>query len=420
MLFLFALYTILPDYFRLINIPSQLFCSLLIILLYFFLPSKSINKTGLKMAFIYFIPYAIVLASHGEAISLIRVFIERVVLFIILASILENKETYSHFVDTLLNLSIVEGVLGIIHFMFDFNFFSLFSNTLDENFIDSNYGAGTQYRLGFPRIEGSFSHAITYGIYVSLIACLCLWRYNNSKKTKYILIYWLMALNLLLTISRMPIIVFVSSQILYLFLLSPAKAFAISLKIFLFSIVILFITYIAFPVIWETLFSMISMVLAVFSDTGLSGISSFNQDSAFSYRAEMLRVVPKLVKDHMLLGIGASQMADFKFLINGSIQRSIDNQYLYFFVLYGIIGIISVILRVFIVLFFDKKKFQTEPLLNRFSTYRNLMIYIYALNLFSVAEMEEYKFVTVLLALAIADINIRKKELQCKSTFVTK
>lgn len=397
----------MPTYFKIAGLNSQFFVALIIIILYILLQKeKRLSHTTLRYCAVFFTPYLVSLAVHAEWYLAVRQFLEIIVLLVIVVDTIRTEEDIRKVIHNIVVLSAVESFFAVIHFAFDYNVFSLLSNTSDVNFTKSDFGAGTQYRFGMPRVEGSFSHAITFGVYLSICSLLCIYLYQRTKKKGYIGVYVVNVVALFMTLSRMPIIVFIVSQIIYLFVLDFRRTLKI-LGVLFFTIVIAAIVInLFFPGLADKISTMSGLFTSVFSSDSLSGIASFNQDSAFSYRAEMVRAILPSVGDHFLFGIGSIDMADFSFLINGSIQRSIDNQYLYFLVLYGICGCAFSILWVCQLLLFRRKKKEGNRCLKlcNYSLYRNLIIFVYLINLFSVAMMEEYKLIVMFVSLSLCEV----------------
>lgn len=410
---LFAIYTILPTYFRIGGINSQTLLAGIILLVYLLSVRKiRINRISLRYCLLFFIPYAIALILHMEWFALVRHFFELVILLIIISDYIRSNEDVLTVIKYIVNLSLFECVTAFIHFAIDFNVFSLLSNTTDINYTRSDYGAGTQYRFGLPRVEGSFSHAITFGIYLSVCAILCLFIYQKSKKKKYLVFYVMHFIAIFMTLSRMPILVFLFSQLIILMIMNVRKTIKVIFSIAVFLGISLLIVYLAFPEFSQRISTVTNLLVSVFDSENISGISTFNQNSAFSYRTEMFRNILPTLGENFLIGVGSNGMSDYSFLMNGTIQRSIDNQYLYFFVVYGVLGFLFTIFWFGQLLMFRIKKgsVSNKHDLTNFVLYRNLIVLIYGLNLFSVAMMEEYKIITVFIAISLSDVILNRKK----------
>ena len=412
MFFLIGLYTVLPDYFKIIGQNSALMCAFLIIGIYFLFSIRDklvLDKKVLCFCLIYVIFAGMMHSLHGEWTQTIRVILENSVLLLIINRMLRTKEDYQKLIKTIIGFAIFEALLGFVHFFTDFNVFSLLQS---ENLPPFSLDSATQYRNGMVRVEGSFGHAITYSIYISICACLCLYIYNAERRRKYLGYYFICVLSVFTSISRMPIIVFLASQMIYLIALDYKKALRVVKKVLLVAVPVTFLVAILMPEVFKIVLRIVFLVADVFSSTGLSGLTTYEVNSAFSYRIELLRVLPDLIKEKPIFGIGGAnyRSSTFYFLINGSRQTSIDNEYLHHLLLYGIWGLMGLIWWVFGSMIFDKSPSKKEVKETTLKFYKGLIIFIYSINLLSVAMMFEYKLIIVLIAIFFADIRIRKQE----------
>lgn len=418
--FLLGLYTILPDYFKIAGQNSALICAAIIIGIYFLLSFRSISRIDKRIAgfcSVYFFLAGLIHIIHGEWSQAIRVVLEYCILFIIVYSLIKSKDDYKKMIDIIIGFALIEAITTYIHFFTDFNIFSLIqSSNLSAFSLDS----ATQYRNGMIRVEGSFGHAITYAIYISICACLCLYMYNEYKKRKYLIFYFMCVLSLVMSISRMPILVFLGSQFIYLMALDYKKTFRIIGKTLLILVPSIVILSVALPDVFKMLTGIVGLVSDVFSATGLSGLSTFETESAFTYRAEMIRVLPELIKQSPLFGIGGAsyRSSSFYFLIGGTRQTSIDNEYLHHLLLYGFWGLAGMLWWVFGPI--HQSKMSIRRCMNEKSLplFKIMIIFVYAMNLFSVAMMFEYKLIIVIYAIFLADIELRGRgEVENEKTY---
>lgn len=410
MFFLFGLYTILPSYFTIFGYSSSFVFAIFLILVFIFYSIIS-KLTIYKEAFFY----SIILCILMEITFLInkqwnvalKTIIEYLCLFLIASSMIKTKDDIILLFKKIVFFAIIECIFSYIHFFADFNIFSLLQNeSLSEYALDSS----TQYRMNMVRVEGSFGHAITFGIYISICACICMFIYQNDRSKKRYLVYYFMCfVSLIMTLSRMPIIVFIFSQIIYLFSLNFTKIIKILLSILAISVLIYSVGVLFFNSFIESVFSIFELVLDVFSDEGLSGLTSYNTDSAFSYRAEMLSVLPNIIRQNPFFGIGDSyNSSSFYFIINGWKQTSIDNQYFLITVTNGYIGLIGFLWEIFGVFLFFRLNKEKCPKYMSIGFLKFVIVFIYAINLFSVAQMFEYKLMILLYSVFFADIHLRR------------
>ena len=410
--FLLGLYTVLPDYFKIVGQNSALICGVLIIGIYLFRSFTGIvklDKTVSNFCIIYLIVAGSMHIIHKEWTQAIRVLLENCIILLIVYRLIRTKEDYQRLIKSVVRFAVFEALTTFVHFFGDFNVFSLIQSA---NLPAYSLESTTQYRNGMVRVEGSFGHAITFAIYISICACLCLYIYNTEKKKKYLVYYFICVASLLMSISRMPILVFLASQFIYLMSINYKKTLNIIFKILMIAVPLIIIMTLIMPKMFSMLMQIVNLVIDVFSVTGLSGLTSYEYDSAFTYRAEMIRVLPELIKEKPLFGIGGEsyRSPSFYFLINGTKQTSIDNEYFHHLLLYGFWGLAGLLWWIFGSVFWDKSPKDKAPKEKTLRLYKILIIFVYAVNLFSVAMMFEYKLIIVLFAIFLADIRIRKSE----------
>lgn len=408
---LIAIYIVLPDYFKIATQNSALVLAFILVGLYLMINMKIKIP---NVAFKYCVGYLILLGGahlvHLELTQTLRVIIEYFLLVTIIVDLIKTKEDFYKLIKCILIVALFEAVMSYIHFFIDFNVFSLLqSGNIPAYSLDST----TQYRINLPRVEGSFGHAITYGIYISICACLSLFMYNNLKEKQYLFFYFSFVFSLILTISRMPIIVFIISQIIYLCSMNLKKTITTVVKVILAGVVTFLLVALINPSLFSNLLNVFGLVGDVFSATGISGLTSYEYDSAFTYRAEMIKVLPQMIANNPLFGIGGNgyMNEDFYFLINNNRQTSIDNEYFHQLLLYGLIGLTGLIWWVFGPLKIGQEIKENDLRIKSFTLYKLLIIFIYGVNIFSVAIMFDYKIFIVFVALCIADAKLRKIEM---------
>ena len=144
------------------------------------------------------------------------------------------------------------------------------------------------------------------------------------------------------------------------------------------------------------------MFVQLLSPENFGGISKYNENenSAFAYRFEMMRILPQIIKGDILFGIGTTSGLVFR--IGSHYQTSIDNQYLYSVVVNGLFGLLSTLYWIVAPIFANRKKNDS------FAFWSRMAMIAYAINLFSVAEMNEKRIVLVLIALIYANKNLEK------------
>lgn len=405
---LLGIYIIIPDYFTILGINSSYVLAGIIVLLYAMTHRRIyVDKRILIYAILVFFPLLISYLFHANWTGIVINFVERVVLVYILYSLIDGEEDMLGIINIVLVMAILECIIAILHFLLDFNLFSLLSNTTDSAVI----GANTQYRNGLPRVEGSFGHSITFAVYLSICACLALYMHNKQMGKRYLVCYWMMVVSLVLAGSRIPIMIFGIVQLGYLLALGWERA----LKIISVLAVVIMIgsisVYIFVPQLFDSIATILKMIPELFSIENLKGIFIYNDQSPFSYRFEMMRVIPAQMKGDWLMGLG-KEVSTFVFRIGEHNQKSIDNHYLYSYVVSGVFGVLGALAWIFGIELLDKRQLPKKK--KSFKYFRRMIVLVYGLNLFSVAEMSEHRLWVVFMAVSLAELfkmnnNYRKR-----------
>lgn len=113
--------------------------------------------------------------------------------------------------------------MGIVESVTKINLFQLFSNANGLTFFH-------EVRYGFLRIMGTFGQPISYGLYQVFIISLIIYRLKNytqySQKHTFLKVAYLLSIiNILLTVSRIPIIACILLHILLLYKKSKKEVY---------------------------------------------------------------------------------------------------------------------------------------------------------------------------------------------------
>lgn len=355
-----ALYTTLPHYFQIAGIEGS---NILVVLFGIYwlvkkwksMKRKRANKDDRWLYFLFsmfIIIRLIVYVSHGEFSRAVVFFFSFVVLGKIIISYIDSEKKFYQIIDTLIYISLVVTIIGIIEAITRFNLFSLLNNTG----IPLNYN---KPRFGVTRILGFTQQTINYCLYCSIVACLVSYRLGNklSLKQKRIfrITFVLLCINIALTLSRSIIICFVFSQLLMLY----KGGFKKLLK-YMFLLMIVFL-------LGSTLLSIIAntqnlavqflyMLLAVFDDSyalKLANNWGSEDKSGVGHRITLYYWVWESVKNKLLFGFGERSGFEYRFnATNGiyqwsQLKTSIEVNHLWLLYHYGIIDTcIEIILNI--------------------------------------------------------------------------
>lgn len=388
-----ALYPIMPDYFRIFGFPSGSFLACLFVFLSFLVNKKllTVRKEPFVLCFISSVLICSPYIYNREYSTAVRLFIEYFFVILILCEQFINEKEIINAFEIIVSVSLITCFFAFFEFLTKTSLFTfLYSG------VQTDLSPALQTRGSFVRSEITFGHAITYAIYLGFCTLLNSYVIAKTKKRKYIIIYIVQLFALLTTISRAPIITFVISQAIILYMFGFKKFINIVIKILVIFSLMLFVVSIILPNFYDSTQNIINIVLGVFSKESALKAGDFENADAFKYRIELLKVLPSFINDSWLVGHGASLSFNFRML--GHTYRSIDNAYLLILLRYGMIGLIGYFLLPFVLVVKCMKNFNKSQVAMVFF----VVIIFYLLNLFSVAQMAEYKIWIIILSLGIS------------------
>ncbi len=348
--FLVIEFSILPEYFNIAGFAAYNVITALILVLWVLLSNGKIAlfryKPGLSFIFTaWVIIRCIVYIYHGDYSRAIVFIIFTFGMAYMIADFTSSKERFLKILDIMLICSGVVAVFGVIESLTRFNIFSILNNT----------GATMNYvseRFGLVRIISFTYQAIAYALYCAIMACLAFYRITiacEQESKKFKIIYFLLALNVVLTLSRSIIILFLLSQALILL--------KMGLKRLLKTLIVVGVIAAAGSMLWslfvdgDNLFlQFFYMLMAVFDDSYASKISSsFGEGDASGVgdRLILYTWVYNSVKDNMLFGLGENASFSYEHKVTNriytwtNVKQSIEVNFLYLLYHYGIFAMIS-------------------------------------------------------------------------------
>lgn len=395
-----ALYPILPGYFKIAGLDSGVVLAIIFSVFYsmFILMDNGMIKnvkSRMGALLVCGVLITIPLLFHGEISTVVRTIIEYVVVPFFIIDSINDKNDIHNIVDILLKVCFILSICGIVECILGKSFFGfLFNGTA------ADLKPVLQIRGNFVRIATTFGHSISYAIYLSFCVLTSFYLYCRSKDRKYLVYYVLIFINIILTLARFPIIVFIVAQLLMLWKEGYVNFLKVLSKIVLLVIIGIVIISLVFPAFLNTLESVLLIIGAIFSPEAALRVGDISNANPFTYRLELLNVIPQYVKEHFWIGSGNN--LNFKFNMLGHTYFSIDNAYLGWILKYGIIGLIGNV--GFICLGFPRKykDKQKNSEQNRTRTLCFILILVYLINLLSVAQMYEYKVVIVIISVILA------------------
>lgn len=406
LLYIFVfLYPILPTYFTVGGNPFTLLMAIIYIGLNLFLGIKRryIIKKEIKQLIIACGLMLVPIAIHQEGLSFLNILVEQLAVIMMVYSI-KKKGTIDKCINLLILAGIIIAICGIVEFTFDFNVFSLIENTDTVG----NMGTAYQTRFSYRRAEGSFSQSIPYAIYLSFIFVLLFYKtflvkIKKRKRNINIVLLIVISAGLLLSFSRVPIVLFFVMLIALLYVKGWQKGFKITVGIFavfIFLTIFTSIVGIKIPVLSQ----IIDMLVAMFSDSKTQEIAgTFGNDNlyAWSYRLMIMTTIPRLLSGKWLLGGGMS-FANQGFWISSVHAVSLDNNYLTLLVRYGVVGLVGRLLYIITGIQAAAKLSKSKGEYSMFGKVSRIILVTYLLEWINVAELRETRFVSVLIAIIVA------------------
>ena len=123
-IWLVAIYSVVPDYFRIAGINSPIFFEFLIIGLWAMTNRKlPINVQLWSFVAIATFPVCVSLLLHNNFSNIISTVLEKIVLVIVIFSTTRNRKSFYKMIDAILTVELFECITAVVHFIFDFNIF---------------------------------------------------------------------------------------------------------------------------------------------------------------------------------------------------------------------------------------------------------------------------------------------------------
>lgn len=262
-----------------------------------------------------------------------------------IVSFLNNRYKFYKSLDLLINASFIMSLLGIFEATTKINPIQLLGNGSDVPFFH-------EIRYGMLRIMVTFGQPIAYGLYQVFIVAIILYRLNSAeltfKRRRFLKICYLLSiLNVILTVSRIPILACVVLHMLLLYKKSKKKF--INYTLLLGSIIAFMIIFcdslgVSFP--------FISDLVDAFS-TLFTGSDSTSSGPGIGNRLDLWSWVFLSMGNSWVWGRGI--LTDFSFEVyEWQTKTSIENQYLNVLFHNGIVGLVTLVVSYSSTLIFAK------------------------------------------------------------------
>lgn len=247
-------------------------------------------------------------------------------------------------IDSLLYVSCPLLILGILEAVVGYNIFQQSALTL----LGATFYSET--RLGIFRASSVFGHPIVYCNYLSIVAALCIYRLsceiNNKRRNRLRFIYAMTVLNVLLTVSRSVMLVFLAEQIVLLALKGERWLTKRKITVFMLIIIGALISDLLGLGILDKVSDIINMILQVFglgSDSYSSSFSSIGYSGVTGDRWNLYLWVMLSIAGNWAFGRGTTTA--FSYMATEYREKTaIENYYLSTLYHHGIVGLVVLII----------------------------------------------------------------------------
>lgn len=347
---------------------------------------------------------------HGEYMQTMKNIANYILPIFTCYLVFNTKEKAEDFLETIITICVIMCVLGIVEATTHFNFWSIFQTTA----MNGKMGPESYFRNDAYRIEQSFGHCTPYSVFLIAVIGLINYKWRNCykpRKRKYILAYSLCIINIYMTYTRASMILTIIIQLLFiLFYMKDAKKGRVVKILIGINFALFFIAFL--PV--GSLLSNNQYLSFLLSITDKTAGNNYNTTA---YRFALLSVIPNLVKGREFLGLGLANLpSSFALNINGvaSQNTSIDNNFLWYYIRYGIIGILGVF-WLYVGSIWTLKRRDIQNDLSQYFVYFKTIIGVYLISMLSVAEITEYRVYILLIGIAFSMFANSNVKASCES-----
>lgn len=312
--------------------------------------------------------------------------------------LINDRHKFYKAVDILIDGGFLLAIIGVIEAIVKVNFVQLLATAEDAEFFH-------EIRYGLLRIMTTFGQPISYGLYQVFITALIIYRLNTKelaeKRRLFLyLVYFLSVLNVMLSVSRIPILACV---LLHIFLLYKS-----SKKKFLNYAILGIIIVLVGSIVCESLGIRVPFISDLLKSLYIliSGSESVSSTVGVGNRLDLWSWVYLSMDNSWIWGRGITTEFAYK-VYDWSTKTSIENQYLHILYHNGIVGLITLILNYVSTLVFAKKsdhRFGCALDENKisFNGILFVLLFIYYMCEFGVQESDMTRCYVIVIALLIS------------------
>lgn len=375
----------------------------------------NIDKLVLILFILWELSRAITFILYNDYTEILWFTLRTAAVFFAFSIAIKQKKEFLNVIKSILIASFIISIFGIIEELTHFNIFSLLK---PENYT-LNYNPP---RFGLLRILSFTEHTIVYSVYIMFCLSLCIYYMqfvSLKKKIFYRILYILLWINIIFSLSRSAMICTILSQVLILYFQGKKQFIFNILKIIFKLMVVGIIFLILVPQIREMIRNVYYMILAVFNDNYTSVIeSTFGGDNLHAQgdRINLYNWVFSQMNGGWTWGHGKDAIFKYSYYMTDGkwtwtvVKENIEVQYLDVLYRYGAFGLITEVLIYIRILVLTLKKY-TAPWDKRLSFSKTIfsVLFFYYIQLFAVNQTSERSLFHLIIFLVIVYNSQSKK-----------
>ena len=266
---------------------------------------------------------------------------------LVVSSSVSNRLTFQRMIISLCYANGVVCILGIVESLTGYNVWEILNNSGQTLYYNAP-------RFGMVRIISFTYQTISYCTYLVIVSALIFYAISFSAnkliKRRLRIVYILVCVNVILTLSRSAMLVFIVAQGMLLWGMGFKKFVRNVIKILLVAIVVLFVMLIVSPALFSKLQNLYYMLMAVFDNDYTNLISAeFGKDNleAIGTRFLIYKWVSATVGDRWLTGVGYSTPFSYHYTGQSGIytyeavKKAIEVEYVHTYYESGFIGVVA-------------------------------------------------------------------------------
>lgn len=340
-----GLLLLLPNEFQVNGMYVRLYIQFLILFIFSFSQRKyrifkSENKIKIFI-FYYIITIVEGLVIHRAIIPSFWFFVSSVIPIIVVCNGINTEKEFDRIMNVLVIIFGFCSVSGIVETFTGINVFDIIKN------VERFYSEDIYIRFGLHRATGMMAGYTAYGVFLIFATSLTFFQMERHHyEKKYLVVYFLLLVNELCTLTRSTILLCFFVQIVLLYKSGLVKSILFWLKVVFCVVLAGVIIKIAFGDLLSQIFSnIVSMFVALLDTKTAAEISaSFGSNATgIGHRMELYSWVKEAINGKYIFGQGPG--VNFSYVVNAWFTKtSLENQYLNIYFHYGFLGLSAYII----------------------------------------------------------------------------